>query len=83
MTDLFSLFSCDSRLQCAEKINKIMCLIGLETDVSQLGLASEGDIDFIVNLTNLERLSNNAVAVSNNILKFVVGSNYRELRDTL
>ena len=83
MTDLFCLFSCNSGLQCAEKINEIMSLIGLETDATQLGLISEGHIDFIVDSVNLERLSNNPVAVSNTILKFAVESNYRELRDTL
>ena len=83
MTDLFCLFSCNSGLQCAEKIHEIMNLIGLETDATQLGLISKDHIDFIVESINLERLSNNPVAVSNTILKFAVESNYHELRDTL
>ena len=83
MTDLFRLFSCNSGLECAEKIHEIMRLIGLETDATKLGLISESQIDFIVDSINLERLSNNPIKISNTILKFAIESNYHELRGTL
>jgi hypothetical protein len=79
MTELFCLFSCSSGLQCAEKIHEIMSLIGLETDSARLGLTSSDDIGHIVRSINLERLSNNPIAVSSDIINAAVKGNYSEL----
>ena len=48
--------------------------IGLETNISKLGICSSDDIDLILDNVNLERLNNNPVVVSEETLKNILKS---------
>mgnify|MGYP000049950911 FL=1 len=69
MQQLLKLFGASSPLDCKLAWYKIMNNIGLETNMSKLGICSSDDVDLILNNVNLERLNNNPVVVSEETLK--------------
>jgi len=74
MLQLFKLFGASSPLDCKLAWYKIMTNIGLETNISKLGVCSSQDIDLISNNVNIERLNNNPVVVSEETLKNLLRS---------
>ena len=74
MLQLFKLFGAENPLDCKLLWYKMMNDIGLETNISKLGICSSDDIDLISNNVNLERLNNNPVVVSEETLKNILKS---------
>jgi len=69
MADLYSMFGCDSAPECCRKWYEAMDRIGLQTDMRALGIKTETDVAMIEKSISLERLSNNPVRVSSEILR--------------
>jgi len=59
ITELNALLGCPSADQARNRIDELMKAIGLETRLSELGIAAADDIDDIVESVNPERLRNN------------------------
>ena len=74
MLQLFKLFGAVGPLDCKLAWYKMMNDIGLETNISKLGICSSDDIDLILDNVNLERLNNNPVVVSEETLKNILKS---------
>ena len=74
MLQLLKLFGAADPLDCKLAWYKMMNDIGLETNISKLGICSSNDIDLISNNVNLERLNNNPVVVSEETLKNILKS---------
>ena len=74
MQQLLKLFGASSPLDCKLAWYKMMKNIGLETNMSKLGICSSDDVDLILNNVNLERLNNNPVVVSEETLKNILKS---------
>ena len=74
MQQLLKLFGASSPLDCKLAWYKMMNNIGLETNMSKLGICSSDDVDLILNNVNLERLNNNPVVVSEETLKNILKS---------
>ncbi len=74
MLQLFKLFGAADPSDCKLLWYKMMNNIGLETNISKLGICSSDDIDLISNNVNLERLSTNPVVVSEEKLKNILKS---------
>ena len=68
MHELFTLFGCCNEFECADKWYKMMQEVSLETDLKKLGIIKDIDIQEIVEGVNLERLKNNPVSLSKEIL---------------
>jgi len=73
MLQLVELFGAVDPLDCKLAWYKMMNDIGLETNITKLGIHSS-DIDLISDNVNLERLNNNPVVVSKQTLKNVLNS---------
>ena len=74
MLQLLKLFGVANPLDCKLAWYKMMNDIGLETNISKLGICSSDDIDLISDNVNLERLNNNPVVVSEETLKNILKS---------
>ena len=74
MLQLVKLFGATDPLGCKLAWYKMMNDIGLETNISKLGICSSDDIDLILDNVNLERLNNNPVVVSEETLKNILKS---------
>ncbi len=74
MLQLLKLFGASDPLDCKSLWYKMMNDIGLETNMSKLGICSSDDIDLILDNVNLERLNNNPVVVNEETLKNILKS---------
>jgi alcohol dehydrogenase class IV len=69
MKELFGLFGCSGPMECCDKWYKLLKDIGLTTDLNELGVVCHSsNIKQITNNINLERLNNNPVKVSDDML---------------
>lgn len=77
MEDLYKLFDCDSSKDCRNKWYGLMKNLGLEYNSVKLGLNSEVSCNVIVDNVNLERLGNNPVKVSREVIHdlFIINNN--------
>jgi alcohol dehydrogenase class IV len=72
MNRLFELFGCGSAESCAQEIRILMKEIGLETDFGKLGIVTSNDVERILAGVNVERLANNPVKVTPDMLRQVL-----------
>ena len=72
MNRLFQLLECSNAESCAQKIRILMEEIGLECDFVKLGIVDCKDVERILSVVNAERLSNNPVKVTPDMLKQVL-----------
>lgn len=68
MQEIFTLFGCRNGFECSDKWYKMMKSVSLETNLRRLGIRKEKDIQEIVEKVNLERLKNNPVTLSKEVL---------------
>ncbi len=64
MNDLNSILSCSSASKSRDALRLLMQEIGLSSDLRSMGVVSQKEIARIVDMTNLERLSNNPRRIS-------------------
>ena len=69
MEELFVMFDVNSAEKCRDKWYKLMHSIGLETNMDNIGISTEIEIDKIINSINIRRLNNNPVQVSEQVIK--------------
>jgi alcohol dehydrogenase class IV len=74
INQLFNFFGTDNPLDCKLAWYKLMSDIGLQTNISKLGVNTTNDIDLICDNVNLERLNNNPVIVNDETLKDILKS---------
>jgi len=72
MNQLYSFFNEDSALGCRSAWYKLMKKIGMETSMSNLGIQTKDDVSKIINDVNFQRLSNNPVRVTENLLQSIL-----------
>ncbi|MEK6846392.1 MAG: iron-containing alcohol dehydrogenase, partial [Nanoarchaeota archaeon] len=76
MTEISQLFGFPAELSSAEKvrekINLLMEQIGLERNITKLGVKSEEDMQLILSNVNLERLKNNPRQLTSDELKKIL-----------
>lgn len=68
MADLLSMFGCDNAQDCCRQWYETMNQIGLQTDLQVIGIKTNTDVQLIENSISLERLNNNPVKVSKDML---------------
>jgi alcohol dehydrogenase class IV len=69
MADLFAMFGCDNGRDCCRKWYETMDEIGLQTDLQVIGIKSDADFKLIEKNISLERLNNNPVKLSEEMLR--------------
>jgi len=72
MEELFSMFNAKSALECKNKWYHLMSVIGLDGSVKSNGVLTEDEITKIIDNVNIERLNNNPVCVSKDMLREVL-----------
>lgn len=73
--ELCALFDVENTNLARDKIDFLMTLIGLETDLHKLGIRGK-DLNLIVENVNTERLFNNPRKITREDLKRILGENY-------
>ena len=68
MSELISMFGCNNALDCCKKWYETMAEIGLETDLRAIGIKTDADVELVEENISLERLNNNPVKVSREML---------------
>lgn len=68
MSDLFSMFGCDTAQECCRRWYETMADVGLETNLQTIGINTEADVELIASEVSLERLNNNPVKVSREMM---------------
>jgi alcohol dehydrogenase len=69
MADLLSMFGCDNARDCCRRWYETMTQIGLQTDLQAIGIKSDAEVQLIESNISLERLNNNPVRVSKQLLR--------------
>lgn len=69
MSDLLSMFGCDNARDCCRQWYGTMNQIGLQTDLQVIGIKSDAEVQLIEDNISLERLNNNPVKVSKEMLR--------------
>jgi alcohol dehydrogenase len=69
MSDLLSMFGCDNARDCCRQWYETMNQVGLQTDLQVIGIKSNADAQLIEENISLERLNNNPVKVSKEMLR--------------
>ena len=72
MNNLFDIFSVKDAYQCKENWECLMKKIGLTINLNELGITSNDDKQLILDHINIQRLSNNPVEITNEILSKVL-----------
>jgi alcohol dehydrogenase class IV len=72
MEELFSMFNAKSALECKNKWYHLMSVIGLDSSIKSNGVLTEDEITKIIDSVNIERLNNNPVCVSKDMLREVL-----------
>ncbi|RLA47710.1 MAG: alcohol dehydrogenase [Gammaproteobacteria bacterium] len=68
MSDLISMFGCDRARDCCKQWYETMAEIGLQTDLQVIGINTDSDVQLIASKVSLERLNNNPVKVTREML---------------
>lgn len=74
INDLCKLVGGSNPVECSDILYELMKDIGLESDLRKLGVYREEDIERVVSNVNLERLSNNPVIITKEMLLRVLTS---------
>jgi alcohol dehydrogenase class IV len=69
MSDLLSMFGCDNARDCCRQWYETMNQIGLQTDLRVIGIKTHAEVQLIEENISLERLNNNPVKVSKEMLR--------------
>jgi alcohol dehydrogenase class IV len=69
MSDLLSMFGCDNARDCCRQWYETMNQIGLQTDLQVIGIKTHAEVQLIEENVSLERLNNNPVKVSKEMLR--------------
>jgi len=69
MEELFGMFNVKSELECKQEWYLLMDAIGLDSDIKNIGILTESDINKVISGVNLDRLKNNPVRLSVKKLK--------------
>jgi len=72
MSDLLSMFDCDNARECCRQWYETMAEIGLQTDLQIIGIKTDADVQLIESKISLERLNNNPVKVSQEMLSHLL-----------
>lgn len=72
MQALYKLIGGETAKDCSNLLYELMTTIGLETKLETLGIHSESEINNIVDGVNINRLSNNPVKISREMLRSVL-----------
>jgi alcohol dehydrogenase class IV len=72
MNNLFDIFGVKDAYQCKENWECLMKKIGLTINLNELGITSNDDKQLILDHINIQRLSNNPVEITNDILSKVL-----------
>jgi alcohol dehydrogenase class IV len=67
--ELCGLLNVKDTSSAKNKIDSLMKEIGLETNISNLGIRSEEDLDLIIGNVNIERLINNPRTINRDVMK--------------
>ncbi|MDF1582774.1 MAG: phosphonoacetaldehyde reductase [Methyloprofundus sp.] len=71
MSELFKLLDCNDAQVCCKKWYELMARLGLKSELSQVGIASNSDQQTILDNINIERLENNPVKLDAKTLEFL------------
>ena len=72
MNNLFDIFGAKDAYQCKKNWECLMKKIGLTINLHELGITSNDDKQLILDHVNIQRLSNNPVEITNDILSKVL-----------
>ena len=74
MKDLFNIFDVNNAKECKQYWYKLMKDVGLEIDISKLGIVDEKDIQIILNDVDPVRMSNNPIIISKEVIYNIISN---------
>ena len=74
MKDLFNIFDVNNAKECKQYWYKLMKDVGLEIDISKLGIVDEKDIQIILNDIDPVRMSNNPIIISKEVIYNIISN---------
>jgi alcohol dehydrogenase len=72
MEELFLMFEASSAVECKDKWYSLMGKLGLDNSIRNIGISTEHDVGKITDNINQQRLSNNPVNISENLLRLIL-----------